>query len=196
MVGLLTDLCNASTPPLHAPILLATALRQLDRVKDGFAVLKRHKENFRSEKDFLFAYVEIGYAAGEEHEAALALKALDRLRETGELDPMLFRLVSLDDLIDLGHRYRERQQKINSLLLRGQIPWTLAASTLSKAPPVGLEASNARAYLGVRIPQAGQNTPSTPLTDLPFTLKIMKAAASLNLNQHHPTVMFVWIILR
>jgi len=129
VVALLTDLCNASTPPLHAPILLATALRQLDRVKDGFAVLKRHKENFRSEKDFLFAYVEIGYAAGEEHEATLALKALDHLRETGKLDPKLFRLVSLDDLIDLGHRYRERQQKINSLLLRGQIPWTLAAES-------------------------------------------------------------------
>jgi len=129
---ILADLNELSSPPLEAVLLYASALVDLENPKEGFEALEKYKNNFWDKKEFLFSYLEKGYASGREAEANEALQVLNELRVKGEIDPKLFRLGSLDELVGIAKESNDRLKKLQDGIIQGKMPWTLCAEEIRR----------------------------------------------------------------
>jgi len=124
---ILTKLSKSDPPILEAILLFSYTLKQTGNVAAGFEALNKYKKAFWLVKEYLFSYMEMGYASGHENEANEALHALNELRIKGKIDPKLFRLTSLDEMLEFAQESRGRQKEIQASILQGKLPWTSCA---------------------------------------------------------------------
>ncbi len=126
-ISLLNDLIISGNSTLHAILLLSSLLRQTNRLSEAFQLLDQKKENYWGAKEYLLAYLDIGYASGNDKKANDALVELNKLREKGEIDPKLFHLTSIDEVKSLIEDSHKQRTKIDEAILTGKLSWTISA---------------------------------------------------------------------
>ncbi|MEZ6088000.1 MAG: hypothetical protein R3C05_08245 [Pirellulaceae bacterium] len=83
------------------------------------------RTRFWNEKQFLLAYMDLGYRTDHELEAHRAMLQIRKLEDGIEEPDRTVRAFQLDDLVDLMRGRREYLDEMDSLVVGGRIPWTL-----------------------------------------------------------------------
>ncbi len=132
-IEILDSLVKSNNTSVQILILLSSLLKQSDQQVRAFTILDKHKNEYWESKEFLMAYLESGYASGNDKKANDALIELNKLREKGEIDPKYFRLTSLDEIKGLFEESHKKSRKLEEEILRGRIPWTISAEASKKS---------------------------------------------------------------
>lgn len=133
-VRIFDAVCSRHPQSLEAIGGRAHILDILGRPGEALRTLAPIKEVFWSEPTFLILYLSLGYRAGREEEANLALSRLLELKTQGSEVPLwTFTLEELFEEFRARSRAREGR---NEEILRGHLPW-LTAGRASGQPSLG-----------------------------------------------------------
>ena len=109
----------------------AHLLDVLGRPAEALSSLTPARELFWSEPSFLLLYHSLGYRAGREEEAHLALARLLELQREGREVPLW--TLNLNEVLEEFRARRRAHEERNLELLRGRIPWLAAGRVAGRA---------------------------------------------------------------
>lgn len=136
-LALYDQVCRQEKPDIRAVLGRAELHLSLADPDTAFASLEGFREALWNDPGFLLAYMNTAYAASKEQAAHDALLALDKLRETGSIDPKAFRMVQKDEMLEMfkqSHKQeQDRTQHLHSEMLKGRMPWVWAEQVSGNA---------------------------------------------------------------
>jgi tetratricopeptide (TPR) repeat protein len=109
-------------------------LQSSGNVKTALDEIKQARGVYWDDPAYLLMYMSLAYAAGEERDAHEALLKLQELREKGEVDEKLMRMVSLDEVREWLQDAAKRHDLIRQNILEGKFPWIMAAQIQGEVP--------------------------------------------------------------
>ncbi len=135
-------LCNTETPDKAALLNRAQLLESLGDQEKAFNSLLPFKEHFMEDGDFLFAFMDLAFATGDEEEANICLARLDVLNEIGQLKSGVIEKISgtkeILELMNSRHKQVvERNTVISSSVIAGRMPWIWAEFLVGKPVAIG-----------------------------------------------------------
>ena len=114
-------------PDVRAVVGRAELYLSLGDADSALASLQSFRQVLWNNPDFLLAFMNTAYAAGNEEAAHEAFKALDNLRKTGGVEADAFRMIPADEGLEMlktsMKRAQEKREHLHSEMLRGQMPW-------------------------------------------------------------------------
>lgn len=124
------ELCRSEDPPIQAVMGRAQLHHSLGKPETALTSLEQFRQRFWSESPFLLAYLSTAYAAGREGCAYEAMQALNELRESGDLEPDLYRAVPNEEALEIFKQsfklFQERNVNLHEEMLKGHMPWVWA----------------------------------------------------------------------
>lgn len=114
---------------LHAHLLWITG-----RAVEAFDLLHGRRPGLWRDELFVRTYQDICYASGHEEEASDALRQMIALRDAGDFPPEIVQEASIEDVLALQRQHDERRDMIAGKVLRGEMPWHLAARATNQSP--------------------------------------------------------------
>jgi len=126
-IDVLSKVCEAPTPSLRAVVTLAQLLVEHDDAKGGFALMNRHKEQFWERFEFVSVYWGIAYAAEDESAGHEGFVQVQYLQSKGAAPADAIVAKTLDDILEMGKEYDQRQLALAIETFKGRLPWLVAA---------------------------------------------------------------------
>lgn len=123
--------------PLRFLLQCADLARAAGQPQEGLAILKRFRDQYCDQPEYLVPLMQLGYAAGDEFAANEAFARLQQLQTEGRVPQEMLRAIPLDDLVEQVKRHREQSQRIHGEMLRGRASWLMAEEFLGRAPHLG-----------------------------------------------------------
>ena len=125
--ALLEDVTRSHPDFLPAFAALADLLTTNGQTDHAFSILNEEpvKIRFWSEKEFLLLFMDLGYRTGHELEAHQAMLRIRSLEDGIDESNQTIRELDFDAVVKHMQDRRAFVDKINSLIVRGQTPWTL-----------------------------------------------------------------------
>jgi tetratricopeptide (TPR) repeat protein len=126
-LALYNKVCGQDNPDVRAVVGRAELYLSLGDADSALASLQSFRQVLWNNPDFLLAFMNTAYAAGNEEAAHEAFKALDNLRKTGGVEADAFRMIPADEGLEMlktsMKRAQEKREHLHSEMLRGQMPW-------------------------------------------------------------------------
>lgn len=126
-LALYDEACGQDKPVIRAVLGRAELYLSLGDADAALASLQSFRQTFWNNPNFLLAFMNTAYAAGNEEAAHEAFKVLDNLRETGGVEAKAFRMVSADEGLEILKtsikRAQQQRERLHSEMLKGQMPW-------------------------------------------------------------------------
>lgn len=126
-VDVLRKVCAEAEPPLEAVVTLAQLLVERDDAPSALALMNRHRQRFWERFEFVGVYWGIAYAAEDEaagHEGFLQMR---QLQATGAAPAGAVVEKTLEDILQMGRDYNQRQREMAAAVLQGRLPWIVVA---------------------------------------------------------------------
>jgi len=129
--------CDLDKPDIRAILGRAELHLSLGDPDAAYASLQEFRGGFWADQNFLLAFVNASYAAGDEEAANDALQALSELRLAGGIDPEIFNMLPQDEGIEMLKKRmketKERTEYLHSEMLKGRMPWVWAGQVAGNA---------------------------------------------------------------
>ncbi len=131
------EACARAKPDIRAVLGRAELLLSLGGVDAALASLQSFRQAFWNDPNFLSAFMNTAYAAGDEEAANEAFKVLNKLREAGGVGPNAFRMVPADEGLEILKKEmkhaKERTEHLHFEMLEGRMPWVWAEQVSGNA---------------------------------------------------------------
>jgi tetratricopeptide (TPR) repeat protein/pimeloyl-ACP methyl ester carboxylesterase len=131
------EACKVEQPDIRAVLGRSELYLSLGKPDEACDSIKHFRDCFWDSPDFLLACMNTAYAAGDEDFAHAALSKLNELRVANKVDENSFRLVQTDEVIEMFKESfkasEDRKKDIHMEMLKGQMPWVLAAQAVGDA---------------------------------------------------------------
>lgn len=118
-----SELCERPGVPLKAHLARSTLLVNTGDPKSAMASLEAICKQFWETPEFLMAFMNVAYAAGDDKSANSSFQKLLQLRNAGLVPDTLLKSGSTDDLIQLGRQAKENRNFLLDQSLAGKAPW-------------------------------------------------------------------------
>ena len=127
---LFNQLCESSEPPKHAILGRAQLLQSMGSLTEAYESLAQFHDTLKTDPDFLLAFMNVAFIAGEDLDGNASLMALEELRSNGELAPDVFKKMNLTESLELFKKQiayvKNREPLIHTEMLKGKMPWVWA----------------------------------------------------------------------
>jgi hypothetical protein len=136
-LALFNEACGLDKPDIRAILGRAQLHMSLGDPDAAFVSLQGLREGFWNDHNFLMAFMDAAYAAGDEEAAHDALQALNKLQVASGIDPNVFKMLPEDEGIEILKKRmkdtRERAEYVHTEMLRGRMPWVWAEQVAGNA---------------------------------------------------------------
>jgi tetratricopeptide (TPR) repeat protein len=128
-------ICSGDEVPLEATLGWANLLKADGRAIDAFRRLKERKPTDWQKGEYVLAFLDLAYAAGEEEDAHEAFVQLRRLQLAGAVGQEVLQEKSLDDFKELIRTQQRGSEQVAQFVLQGKLPWLFADTWIGRCVP-------------------------------------------------------------
>jgi hypothetical protein len=129
-LSLFNEACRQDKPEIRVVLGRAELHMRLYAAKTALASLQDFRQIFWNDPNFLLAFMNAAYAAGDDEAAHEAFLSLNKLRESGGVEPNAFKMVPADEGLEMLKKgmkdAKERTEHLHSEMLKGKMPWVWA----------------------------------------------------------------------
>lgn len=133
-IAVLAPVCQLEDPPLEALLLQSKLLAASNEPREAFRLLEAIAPDHWDQPPFLMAYMQRGYAAGEDRLAQEAFVRVLDLRRQGKVPPELIQEGTLEQLLEHAKNFRNQREALQNAMIAGRMPWLFAEDYLGNPP--------------------------------------------------------------